>query len=220
MDFDEARDEISEIFSGYKTLLPSDHTLLYALNKGKLYELYVLSQLVIELRCRGCVLSFVGTNIKFKSSPGQIKLSDPHFEVVAPSGRRFWMFVDIEFLTLGGLGSSHSDLSDRHELDIVLVGSTSNPYPTYNDIALGVECKCVGKFYKGLVKEALGIRRELSYLGGPFDSVLTLEGAGSIQVNAIPPSEFWLAYVDRLGDRYADSPGAFSIDLRHIEPYP
>ena len=46
----------------------------------------------------------------------------------------------------------------------MLVDDTPD-YPLYDQIYLAVECKCVAKFKKKVVKEALGIRRELSYLG-------------------------------------------------------
>ncbi len=219
MDKDQAIADIVSIFSGYDSLWSSATSELESKKPGKLYELYVLTELLGNLRRRGFTISFVGSSIKFKASPGQIKLSDPHFHAVAPSGREFWIFVDIEFRTLGSEGHSAFDFSHLHELDIVVVDDTP-PYPSYANVALAIECKCVGNFEKQLIKEALGVRRELSLLT-PFEqeSILSQESTGaSIEVRAEPASEFWLAFTDPKGTQYAMSPATFGIELRHIEP--
>lgn len=217
MDRADAINEIEAIFGAYKSLTAHDDSLLKSLNDGKLYELYVLSKLIEDLEARGFRIVFQGTDLEFKAAPGQIKLSDPHFHIHASSGAEFWIFVDIEFETLGSTSVSVADYSGRHELDIVVVSAT-NPYPRYDEIALGVECKCVGKFKKKLLKEALGVRRELSFARRAQPSILSQAGGTPVSVSAKPPSEFLLAYIDPKGDQYQDSPSAFGIALRHIEP--
>jgi hypothetical protein len=209
--------EIEAIFGSYTSVMPSDSAHLNALNNGKLYELYVLSELIQELDGRGFRIFFHGANLEFKGAAGMIKMADPHFRVRAPSGNDFWIFVDIEFLTLGSASVPVGDYSGFHELDIVVVSATP-PHPKHDDIALAIECKCVATFEKKLIKEALGIRRELSFLRSPQPSTLTLAGGASVMVAAKPPSEFWLAFIDPAGNQYQDSPGAFGIRLVHIEP--
>jgi hypothetical protein len=164
-------------------------------------------------------VAFIGRDLKFKASPGQIKTTDPHFRLIAPSsGSTFWLFVDIEFETLGSVQVPVQDNSLRHEIDIVVV-DTSAGYPTFAQIALGVECKAVANFSKSIVKEVLGVRRELSLLSSPRPSVLSQNGGKpSINVPANPPSEYWLAYIDSHGDAYKESPAAFGVEFKHLEP--
>jgi hypothetical protein len=219
MDKKAAIKEIKNIFAGYKALTPKDSKVLKVLTDGKLYELFVLAHLIESLRMRGFTLAFKGTTLKFKASPGQIKTSDPHFEINAPDGSLLWLFVDIEFETLGSgaVGGAH-DRSRRHEVDIVIVTVTKG-YPLHDQIALGVECKAVANFSKSIVKEVLGVRRELSYFRDAQPSILsTLGGVPSVSLRAEPASEFWLAYTDAKGDQYSESPAAFGIEFKHLQP--
>ena len=221
MDKKEAIEKIESIFSTYKKLEAADTTHLQGLDKGKLYELYVLAELVRDLKRRHCKLAFLGSSIVFKAAPGKIKAADPHFLVTAPDRSKSRIFVDIEFMTMG---SSHpnlamwttSDRSSRHELDLVLV-NTRNPYPRFDEVLLGVECKSQSSFGKDVVREALGIRRELSMLVPDKPSRLSKAGASPVvQVPANPASEFWLAYDDPNGNHYSASPSQFGISFRYI----
>jgi hypothetical protein len=213
-----AEKKIKSIFSKYKALAPTDTRLIRKLKDGKLYELFVLSEIVAELKRRGCILKFKGSSLQFKGAPGHIKLADPHFEIATPHGPPMWLFVDIEFATLGSAKSGSSDLSGTHELDIVVV-TAPNAIPAHWEIALAVECKCVATFEKKIIKEALGVRRELSLLMPEQPTILSCAGATPYQkVPADPPSEFILAYIDAAGDKYKASPRAFGIELRHMEP--
>lgn len=216
VDKDTAVAAIEALFSTYKTLEANDSAHLQGLDKGKLYELYVLSELVCDLKSRGCKLWFKGSNIVFKAAPGKVKVSDPHFVVVAPSGDRSQLFVDIEFETLGSRqGLAGSDRSARHELDIVVV-DTQRVYPRFDEVLLGIECKSQASFSKDVVKEVLGIRRELSLLAAHRPSRLSSQGASNVQVPADPASEFWLAYDDPKGSNYRLSPRTFGVEFRNI----
>ena len=221
MDRKSASTKIKSIFASYRKANSHDARLLTALSNGKLYELFVLSELVGQLKARGFALRFRGTSIKFKGSPGAIKLGDPHFEVMAPGSNSvaFRIFVDIECDTLGFSIGKVSDYSRRHEIDLVVVLPTSSGYPAHSDVALGVECKAVANFSKGIIKEALGVRRELSYLHRMQPSLLTVAGGSpAVEVPARPPSEFWLAFIDPKGKHYRLSPHAFGIELLHLQP--
>ena len=211
--------QILAIFSQYKQLLPSDNNLLNALSKGKLYEVYVLSQMLKNLSRRGFQLAFHHQHIKFKGAPGQIKPTDPHFEVTAPNGRRSHLFINIEFETYGHAMLSsgiHGDPSRNHELDLVVVSNvSSNPRPEH--VLLAVECKCVAKFDKSIVRQVLGLRRELSLLVPSQPSSLSkMGGPPVLAVPANPPSEFWLAFTDPDGRNYSRSPLRFGIEFKHI----
>jgi len=221
MDRAQAIKEIERLFSHYKTLTSADTRLLKALTDGKLYELYVLSHVVRELYARGFRLTFRGNDLQFKLSPGRIRPSDPHFEITSPDPlqRQLWLFVDIEFETLGaGRGGGPPDRSHRHEIDIVIV-DVDYGYPTYLNIAFGVECKAVANFDKSILKEVLGVRRELSLLADHQRSILSAHGGvPQVDVPANPPSEYWLAYTDSVGNLYQQSPAAFGIEFRHLLP--
>lgn len=94
------------------------------LEGGKLYELFVLSQLLKDLRKRGFRPKFVGDKIKFKASPGEIHLTDPHFELRRdPSGpAEFRLFTDIQVRTLGASAlPTVVDYSGYHEIDLVVL---------------------------------------------------------------------------------------------------
>jgi hypothetical protein len=220
MDKAAASKEIKNILSAYKKLTPADRKILNALKKGKLYELYVLSWVVRDLAKRGFILAFKGTSLQFKGSPGKIKKSEPRFQITSPNPTAppLYLFVDIEFDTLGSKHVGASDNSLRHEIDIVVVDVDSG-YPTYKNIAFGVECKAVSNFSKSILKEVLGVRRELSLLKGKTNSVLSAQcGMPSVTVPADPPSEYWLAYIDPAGDFYRESPAAFGVEFKHLQP--
>ena len=219
MDKTHAVNAVTSIFGRYRRLTPTDRQLLSALAQGELYELYVLSELLTDLRSRGFIIQLAaGHTLKFKAAPGKIKHTDPHFLLTAPDGTRLWLFINIEFLTLGKIIANTQDSSDRHELDLVLVDATPD-YPDPRNILLAVECKSTSNFQKHIVREALGIRRELSFLVDELDSRLTsLGGRRVVSVPAYPTSEFWLAYIDGAGTDYEQSPRAFGIQFKHLQP--
>ncbi|SKB98328.1 hypothetical protein SAMN06295920_110135 [Rhizorhabdus histidinilytica] len=217
MDLDQAEQDVEAMFAAYAASIPADPSELATMKDGKLYELFVLAKLIDDLYSRGCIINFSGTTLKFKAGPGMIKTADPHFEVETPDGRTLYLFVDIEFLTMSRAALGVTDNSDRHELDIVLVKGAP-AYPSHDEIVLGVECKS-GAFSKALLKQALGVRREMSLLT-PFERPSCLSDMGAIErrVRAEPASEFWVAHLDPAGSAYQDGPAFFGIDFRHIEP--
>ena len=215
----QAVNQIQAVFANYKAIRSSDRVLLQALSTGKLYELYVLSELVVDLQNRGCYLSFVGQTLAFKGAPGKINNSDPHFRVTAPNGSKSRLFVDIEFVTMGmnlSPKNSSPDLSAHHELDLAVV-ETNQSYPFHSQVLLAVECKAVSNFEKKIVREALGIRRELSFVAVDKPSLLTQAGGRPHRsVPADPASEFWLAFIDPSALRYRLSPLRFGIEFKHV----
>lgn len=207
---------IDRVFALFLMSTSTHHPDLDSMSNGKLYELYVLSELIDEIANRGFQIEFMGSTLMFKSAPGKIKTSDPHFRIISPNGVPLWIFVDIEFCTLGSSKMPVTDLSGTHELDIVVVMATPD-YPQNDEIVMAVECKS-GVFRKRLLKEVLGVRRELSYFDRAQPSLLTCLGGNPVLVAASPPSEFWFAYLDPAGDQYSNSPAAFGITFKNIEP--
>jgi hypothetical protein len=218
----QALGRVQSVFRRYGKVQPVERSWLRTLQSGKLYELYCLSQVVQALtRDYGYSLRLIGTMIKFKRSPGLINIGDAHFEIADQRGRvLFCLYTDVEFTTLGAGISSANDNSAYHELDLAVVNVHVAGRPSYNEIALGVECKSSPVFAKNFVREALGLRRELGLLRPPVQSTLSQAAPSGhhVDVPASPPSEYWLAFVAPKGLEYQASPRAFGIQFNHWQP--
>jgi hypothetical protein len=174
-----------------------------------------------ELRKRGFAIRFVGKTLQFKSAPGMISPLDPHFEIRAPGSiaPTFKLYTDIEVGTLGSEPKGAVDNSCYHEIDIVVVDATATGRPSHKEVALGVECKSTANFDKSIVREALGLRRQLSYVRPMLSSRLSISpNIKSVAVPAEPASEYWLAFIDVNGLSYSASPATFGIEFQHWEP--
>ncbi|MCF6446150.1 hypothetical protein [Nereida sp. MMG025] len=187
---------------------------------GKVYELYCIAKTLEELKATyGVTVQFVGPAVQFKASPGKIDRTKSYF-IIERNGHRFELHTDIEVRTLGSTSAStHTDLSAYHEIDIVVVPPSATDRPDHYDVLLGVECKAHANFGKGIVKQVLGIRRELSLLTDENPACLAHAfGFTSPMVPSYPPSEYWLAYIDPKGSNYSQSPGVFGIRFEHWCP--
>ncbi len=214
--------EIKRVFGAYKAITANEDAWLRRLKGGKLYEMYCLSKVLEILRAAyGFRVSFNGSTIIFQSSPGRINRNMPYFSISSGRGPAlFELFTDVEFETFGVSTGVKHDNSARHEIDLLIVENNLNGWPSHDKIILGVECKSHACFKKSIVKEVLGIRRELSLLTQPVTSRLAQNAPNrpSISVPADPPSEYWLAFVDSRGSQYRYSPGAFGISFYHWQP--
>jgi hypothetical protein len=162
-----------------------------------------------------------------KASPGNIDRSRSYF-VISKGHQHLELHTDIQVKTLGAsLIKGWVGKSGYHEIDLVLIdpGVPDGDMPQHDQVVLGVECKSHAKFDKGIVKQVLGIRRELSFLSGPTESILEHFfgpvmhiGGDSPIVNANPASLYWVTYVDPKGDDYKISPSSFSIEFKHWQP--
>lgn len=196
---------------------------------GKIYELFCLAKTLEWLRSTyGVSIRLVnGTIVNFKASPGNIDRSRSYF-VISKDGRHLELHTDIQVRTLGAsMIGGWCDKSGYHEIDLVLIDPSvpDVSMPQHDQVLLGVECKSHAKFEKGILKQVLGIRRELSLLSQPTVSKLEHSfgpvmhsGHGSPMVNANPASLYWVTYVDPKGDDYKISPSSFSIEFKHWQP--
>jgi hypothetical protein len=187
------------------------------LTDGKLYESYILAVLAEKLTLQeGLTLRLVtGTEIRLRSSGGPIDPQYPHIDVYRNANKVAEIWTDIEFLTLSHQlrGSPPKRLAgDLHELDIVMVDSSTTDYPRHDSIWLGVECKNTS-FDKKLLKQVLGVRREMCFLR---DSKLTkFKSWPRSQIPADPASCLLVFSTDSDVTRYTSPSAIFGIDFFH-----
>lgn len=190
-----------------------------SLTSGKLYEAHVLSLVLEHLHTdENFRIVLINTNfIPLKSSPGPINPHYPHFDLFRRGQKVAELWTDVEFLTLSYAqrGSSASPTSgDFHELDLVIVDSGISGRPRHENVWLGVECKNTG-YNKSLLKEILGIRRELSLLQN--QQVTKFSKWPRTSVPAHPPSCLLVYSTDSSVTSYASPGSVFGIDFYHEE---
>jgi hypothetical protein len=209
---------LKEAFLKYLNVPPKTTSTLVpsSITDGKLYEAFVLSKIVARLtdQERLKLVLVGGSKIKLKSAPGPINRSYPHIELRRNGNLVAELWTDVEFLSLsyaqgfGGLPTKGS----YHELDIVIVDAGSSQRPAHSAIWLGVECKNTS-YQKGLLKEILGIRRELSLLAGP--KTTKFSSWPRSLVPADPASCLIVYATDPAVLEYSEPGKTFGIDFMH-----
>ncbi len=125
------------------------------------------------------------------------------------------LWTDVEFLTLSysRLGSLSPTKGSYHELDIVIVEAGSNGRPPHSAVWLGIECKNTS-YQKGLLKEILGVRRELSLVTSePIKTKFSTWPRPYAPAN--PPSCLVVFATDTAVLEYSDPGEVFGIDFIH-----
>lgn len=224
MTVEEAKNRISDAF---RRLLPasdsnSQDILPKTLTAGKLYEAYVLSLVAEKLSTvEGYELRLVNSNyLTLKSAPGPINRSFPRIELRRNGGCQAEVWTDVEFLSLScslRTRTMKPQRCDYHELDILIVNAGLSGRPRHDQIMLGVECKNTA-YDKGLLKQILGIRREMSLLQ---DSKVTFFRRWPRQQVPADPSSCLLVYSTDPGVmQFADPGETFGIDFIYepLEP--
>ena len=215
MNLDDAIDEIEKFFQTHGAQAMN---AMKSRSKGKIYELYCLSKTIEKLKNEyNLQFHFPFATVDFMSSPGKIDRNRSHFCFSTQDGT-YELHTDIEFLTLGAQLRVSSDRSRYHEADIIVVNDTAKGRPRFDMIALAVECKAQANFTKNIVKQVLGVRREMSLLAHWNPTELARISRPGRGVEACPASEYWLAYTDPRGDCYRHSPQAFGIEFFHWCP--
>lgn len=188
------------------------------LTAGKLYEAYVLAMVSRELvKSEGYSLRLVNDEfLPLQSTPLPINRSRPRVEL-RDNKCRAEMWTDVEFLSLSYSmrGGGPPEPGEYHELDIAVVEPGLNGRPPHDKIWLAVECKNTG-YNKGLLKEILGIRRELSLLYDPPQTTAFQKWPRD-RVPAKPPSCLVVYCTDQSVMDYARPGETFGIDFRHEE---
>lgn len=187
-----------------------------ALTDGKMYEAFILAVVAGQLATReGLSLRLAnGHFLQLKSGHGPINRLYPCIE--AYRGESLWgeIWTDVEFLTLSYAQASRSNLTkgDFHELDILMVTPGASDRPRNDQILLGVECKNLS-YDKRLLKEILGIRRELSLLQNERKTAFS--SWPRTAVPAEPPSCLLVYSSSPEVLEYANPGEVFGIDFYH-----
>jgi hypothetical protein len=196
--------------SAYSSVIPTSMTA------GKLYEAHVLSRVIEALATQeGYSIRLINsTFLPLKSAPGPINRSYAYFELHRSGNLRAEIWTDVEFLSLscGQRGKRYSpDLGDYHELDIIVSSPGLSGRPQHSDIWLGVECKNTGTYGKNLLKEILGIRRELSLLTNEQSTRFANWPRNTVPAN--PPSCLMVYTTDSSIASYSGPGETFGIDF-------
>jgi hypothetical protein len=195
--------------SAYSSVIPA------AMTAGKLYEAHVLSRVIEALATQeGYSIRLINsTFLPLKSAPGPINRGYAYFELRQSGTLRAEIWTDVEFLSLScdRRGKKYSpDLGDYHELDIIVTMPGLNGRPSYAEIWLGVEFKKTA-YTKNLLKEILGIRRELSYLQD--EGPTRFAKWPRTIVPAYPPSCLMVYTTDQDVANYSGPGDVFGIDF-------
>lgn len=103
---------------------------------------------------------------------------------------------------------------EYHELDIAVVDPDLTGRPRNDRVWLGAECKNTG-YHKGLLKEVLGIRRELSLLTDPKQTRFRTWPRAVVPCD---PASCLLVYAtDSTVKEYSRPGEVFGIDFCHEE---
>lgn len=212
------RQRIIKAFQNYFLLSgPTVTSLLPAtVTAGKLYEAYVLGIVAERLTLdEGFTIKLTnGRQVALKSSPGPINRSYPVLEVRKNGLCVAEIWTDVEFLSLSASRRARttSSLGDYHELDILVVEPHLSDRPAHDKIWLGVECKNTG-YNKDLLKQILGVRREMCYLQDPR---LTRFRAWPRALVPADPNSCLLVYsTDKAILNYKEPGDVFGIDFVH-----
>ncbi|PAU93711.1 hypothetical protein CK503_11205 [Aliifodinibius salipaludis] len=222
MDKEDIKKKITSTFQKYTKAnnTKAADVITNSLTSGKLYEAFILSRVAEQLvKKEGLKLKLVNSKyLKLKTSAGKIDRTKPRFNVYKSGNCIAEIWTDIEFTTLSYAKDSSftsPDPGQYHELDIVVLDPNLSGRPGYDQIWLGVECKNTS-YEKGLLKEILGIRRELSLLRStPQQTKFSKWPRKNVPAD---PSSCLLVYSTDANVQNYSSPGdLFGIDF-YFEP--
>lgn len=214
VDYESAREAIDRVINGFAgatkrlALPPAD-------NAGKLYEAWVLTRLLEQLRDHeGFDITLrEARELRLKSAPGPINRDYAHFLLERP-GLALEVWTDVEFIALSALRRGVGAISscDFHELDIVAVPAGTNDRPPCGAILLGVECKNT-PCRKDLLRSSLGVRRELSYIHEDLPTAFTSYPRATVP--AYPASCLMVFSTDRRVEDFKPPGDIFGVDYKY-----
>lgn len=193
----------------YSSVIPK------SLTTGKLYEAHVLSLVIEKLAVQEGYRVVLKNSLflPLKSAPGPINRSYAYFELWQGRTLCAEIWTDVEFLSLSYSQRGSASMpgkGDYHELDIIVAEPGLSGRPGHTTIWLGVECKNTG-YTKNLLKEILGIRRELSLLQA--DEKTRFSSWPRTMVPARPASCLMVYSTDQAVSGYSGPGDVFGIDF-------
>ena len=223
---------IKNLFQGIGTvflgpmILPDD--------ENKVYEVFCVYKLLewMKERYNSTIYYHGGKNMVIQHNGGKIdKTKYAYFEITDGHGAiKLEVHMNVYFKTLGSHLISNNEMrlekikdvdrdfpSTYHELDIIVIENGENDTaPRHDEIILGIECKHHSIVHKRVIREILGVRRELSFFcssGTPskLDCILNHEDPDMIR--AYPSSILWLAHRNDRILYYESSPEIFGIEM-------
>lgn len=212
----------SASYSRTSHLIPKANSINSAnLFKGKLYEVYVLSLLIQKLADdEGYTFQLQNGSsvLRMRPSPGELNRRYSWIDVFDGIAKIGEIWTSVEFATLSyskssrvGIGCYH--LGDYHELDIGFFKDTPTvPHPSHDSVIIGIECKNTS-MKKSILREVLGLRRELSLLGSSIATGFSKKEWKEVPAN--PPSLLMLYCTDSSVNNYTDPGDYFGIQLKH-----
>ena len=137
---------------------------------SKLYEAKVLSAVLSRLSAVGYSFVVVNGTVSLKAAPGPINKSYAHIKVNFAGKHVANIWTDVEFVglssyELAGL-TAPSARGEYHELDVLVCDPSATVRPRADQVFIGVEAKHWREIPKKLLREILGVRREMSFVGG------------------------------------------------------
>ncbi|MGC4850576.1 hypothetical protein ACLQ3F_25370 [Micromonospora sp. DT15] len=216
---DDIKKRIDAVMARYRhASVTSAGGLTLSMTPGKLYEAWVLSVILENLRTheRYEVILVGSDKMRLRSSGGPIDRSFAHFELRKRSQLLLEVWTDIEILTLSHRlrrGELPPQRGDCHELDIVILpAGVKAGYPPHDLVRMAVECKNTA-FQKHMMRAALGVRRELSYLTTPRPTSFSIWPRRDVAAD--PASVLAVYSTDPTVAEYDEAGQVFGVDFIH-----
>lgn len=214
----QAKAKIDAILNGYaQATTGSPVGILGTLTPGKVYEAWVLVEVLKHLNTNEglAVQMTVGTMVVLNSTPQPINPVYTHFQL-SGGQQPMELWTDVEFTTQSFAQKQQPgppQYADKHELDLVVVPSGTTGHPLPDQVLLGVEAKHT-PYRKSMLRELLGVRRELSLLAGPTGTAFNTWPAASLPAD---PASCLLAYCSHPNiNNYRGPDGVFGFRLIHL----
>ncbi|WP_289658332.1 hypothetical protein [Flavobacterium panacagri] len=220
-EIDEIKDNIADVLNRHANITPARTLSLLNITDltGKLYEASVLAEVIERLAVDEnltVTLAGTGTFLHLKQKGGPINRNYPYFEISQGGRPVAELFTDIYFSTISRSRRANTLIKQRgdyHELDIALIATGVQIRPEPEEILIAIECKNT-TLEKSTIRELLGFRRELSFVGYAEPTTFTNWPAPAI--NADPPSIHMLYTTHgSILQHYRESCEAFGIKLIH-----
>lgn len=218
---DQIKDDISAVLHTHANVLPTRSRGLLNITDltGKLYEASVLAEVIERLVTEEnltVTLAGSGRYLHLKQKGGPINRDYPYFEI-SQGGRPFAeLFTDIYFTTISRSRRANIQVKQRgdfHELDIAVIATDVQVRPEPEEILIAIECKNT-TLEKSTIRELLGFRRELSFIGYAEPTFFTNWPVPAI--NAYPPSVHMLYTTHgSVLTHYKENCETFGIKLIH-----